>query len=110
MKPDPALAIDSINKSNDREWLRGFRARMVSAEETEIITAIDRRLAQLKELDFRKAIGSPLIGLALVQRVHEAVRVYEQFLALKHGGKRIRAARTSRMIKSGVKRKLCGER
>ena len=41
----------------------------------------------------------PLVDLTLPQRVHEAVRVYEEFLAYKHGGKRIGASRTRAMIK-----------
>jgi hypothetical protein len=34
----------------------------------------------------------------MVERVEEAVRAYETFLASKHGGKRIKASRTRRMI------------
>jgi hypothetical protein len=55
-------------------------------------------LGQLEELALRSAIGKPLADLKLTERVHEAVRVYEQFLAYKHGGKRVRASRTRSMI------------
>jgi hypothetical protein len=99
MKPNPAVAIASINGSSDKAWLEGFRARMISTGETEIVAAIDHRLAQLNDAAFRNAIGLPLRGLTLVQRVREAVRIYEEFLARKHSGKRIRAARTNAMIK-----------
>jgi hypothetical protein len=36
--------------------------------------------------------------MTFIERVEEAIRVYEEFLALKHGGKRIKASRTRRMI------------
>ncbi len=99
MKPtNPALAIASIMKSQDKAWLREFRARMLVADAPDIVAAIDVRLAQLGELALRVAIGKPLADLTLTERVHEAVRVYEQFLAYKHGGKRVAAARTKRMI------------
>jgi hypothetical protein len=39
---------------------------MIPAGEKEIIAAIDRRLAQLRDLAFRNTIGSPLAGLTLV--------------------------------------------
>jgi hypothetical protein len=99
VKPNVAVAIASINRSDDKAWLEGFHARMTAAGESAIVAAIDDRLAQLKDLAFRKAIGSPLADLTLVERVHEAVRIYEEFLARKHGGKRIRAARTNAMIR-----------
>lgn len=99
MKPtDPALAIASIMKSNDKSWLRGFRERMVAAGAPDIVAAIDKRFDQLGEVALRGAIGRPLADLTLTERVHEAVRVYEEFLAYKHGGKRIAAARTRSMI------------
>jgi hypothetical protein len=99
MKPtNPALAIASVMKSRDKAWLREFPTRMVSADALDIVAAIDERLAQLGELALRDAIGKPLADLTLTERVHEAVRVYEQFLAYKHGGKRIPASRTRRMI------------
>jgi hypothetical protein len=44
-------------------------------------------------------VGKPLADLTIAERVQEAVRVYEEFLAYKHGGKRISAARTRTMIK-----------
>jgi hypothetical protein len=65
----------------------------------EIVSAIDKRLSQLGESSLRTAIGKPLDNLTLVERVHEAVRVYEQFLTHKHRGKRVRASRTKKMIK-----------
>jgi len=72
---------------------------MAPAGEIDIVEAINRRIEELEDFDFRKALGKPLGGLTLVERVREAVRIYEQFLARKHGGKRIRAARTNEMIK-----------
>lgn len=99
MKPNPAVAIPSIMTSNDRAWLTGFRANILDADVPEIVAAINERLSQLRENDLRSAIRKPLGNLTLVERVHEAVRVYEQFLAQKHGGKRIAASRTRAMIK-----------
>ncbi len=100
MKPShPAVAIASIMKSYDKDWLRGFRARMVTVDAPEIVAAIDERLGQLGEQALRGAIGGLLADLTLAERVHEAVRVYEEFLAYKHGGKRITASRTKTMIK-----------
>ena len=81
MKPDPAVAVPSIMRSNDKEWLTGFRARILDAGVPEIVAAIDRRLSQLGDISLRSAIQRPLGDLTLVERVHEAVRVYEQFLA-----------------------------
>ena len=98
-KPNPAVAIPSIMKSNDRGYLVGFRARILDADVPEIVAAIDKRLGELGEVDLRSAIRKPLGDLTLAERVHEAVRVYEQFLAYKHGGKRIAASRTRTMIK-----------
>lgn len=99
VKPsNPALAITSIMKSDDKEWLRGFRAGMVEADAPEIVAAIDERLSQLGERALRDRIGKPLADMNLVERVREAVRVYEEFLAYKHEGKRIRASRTNAMI------------
>ena len=95
---NPGMAIASIMKSRDKDWLLGFRARMATANAQEIVAAIDERLGQLGEQELRGAIGRPLVNLTLAERVHEAVRVYEQFLAYKHGGKRVAAARTRAMI------------
>jgi hypothetical protein len=50
-------------------------------------------------MKLRSAVGKPLADPTLTERVHEAVRVYEQFLAYQHGGKRISASRTRTMIK-----------
>ena len=97
--PNSVLAIASIMKSSDKDWLHGFRARMVAASAPEIVAAIDERLDQLGELALKGSIGRPLANLTLAERVHEAVRVYEEFLAYKHGGKRIAASRTRTMIK-----------
>jgi hypothetical protein len=100
MKPgNPALAIASIMKSTDKAWLREFRNRMVAAEAPEIVAAIDERFTQLGEQALRGAIGRPLVNMTLIERVQEAVRVYEEFLAYKHDGKRIAASRTRSMIK-----------
>lgn len=100
VKPsDPAKAIASVMRSADKEWLRTFRARMIEASAPEIVAAIDERLRQLGEIALRGRIGRPLTDMTLVERVREAVRVYEEFLAVKHEGKRIRASRTNKMIK-----------
>lgn len=99
MKPDPAVAIPSIMRSHDDAWLAQFRARIQGQDVPEILAAIDNRLSQLGEISLRSAIQRPLGELTLIERVHEAVRVYEQFLAYKHHGKRILASRTKQMIK-----------
>lgn len=100
VKPsDPAKAIASVMKSADKDWLRTFRARMIEAGAPDIVAAIDDRLRQLGENALRDRIGKPLTDMTLVERVREAVRVYEEFLAVKHDGKRIRASRTNKMIK-----------
>lgn len=97
MKLNPDITIPYIEKSNNRTWLSGFRANLVSialsgdVAAARIVTAIDQRLLQLE-------IGSPRPDMTFTERVEEAVRVYEQFLAVKHGGKRIKASRTRRMI------------
>ena len=42
VKPsNPAVAIASIMKSHDKDWLLGFRARMVAADAVEIVASID---------------------------------------------------------------------
>jgi hypothetical protein len=64
----------------------------------EIVAAIDGRLAQFGDEALRNAIGGPLAGQTLAARVREAIRVYKEFLAAKHGGKHIRAARSNRMM------------
>jgi hypothetical protein len=99
VKPtNPAAAIASIKKSTDKQWLQGFRLRMVAEDVSEIVIAIDERLRELGQVGLREAIGGPIADLTLVERVREAVRVYEQFLAYKHG-KRVPAGRTRQMIK-----------
>jgi hypothetical protein len=72
---------------------------MIAAGETVIVKAVDDRLHQLGEQALRSAIGRPLADLTFAERVEEAVRVYEQFLAHKHDGKRVPASRTRSMIK-----------
>jgi hypothetical protein len=99
MKPNPAVAIPSIRRSNDKAWLSEFRARIKDADVPEIVAAIDERLGELGDISLRSAIRKPLVDFTLTERVHEAVRVYEQFLAHKHGGKRVAASRTRAMIK-----------
>jgi hypothetical protein len=99
MKLNPKAAIQSITSSHDKSWLVGFRTKILDADASEIVAAIDKRLTELGENDLRLAIRKPLTGLTLVERVHEAIRVYEQFLAHKHAGKRIAASRTRAMIK-----------
>jgi len=96
--PNPAIAIASIMKSRDIPWLREFRARMVTAGAPEIVAAIDERFVQLGEQALRTAVARPLVDMTLAERVREAVRVYEEFLAYKHDGKRIKASRTRAMI------------
>jgi hypothetical protein len=99
MKPNPAIAIPSIMSSRDKAWLTGFRARILDVEVPEIVAAIDDRLMQLEESSLRSAIQKPPGNLTLVERVDETIRVYEQFLAHKHHGKRVAASRTRTMIK-----------
>jgi hypothetical protein len=99
MKPDPAVAIPSIMRSRDLDWLTGFRARILNAGVPKIVAAIDERLAELGESNLRTAIGSALENLTFLERVHETVRVYDQFLAHKHGRKRTASSRTRTMIK-----------
>jgi hypothetical protein len=96
---NPAVVIANIMRSDDEPWLRTFRARMIEAEAPDIVAALDERLAQLAERALRIRIGKPLGDMSLVERVREAARVYEEFLAHKHGGKRVRAGRTNAMIK-----------
>ena len=98
-KPNPVIAIPMIMSSNDKGYLARFRAQILDVDVPEIVAALDKRLLELGEVDLRSAIRKPLGDLTLIERVHEAVRVYEQFLAHKHGGKRIAASRTRTMIK-----------
>src|SRR5271165_6539458 len=72
MKPDPAIAIPSINRSKDTDWLTDFRARIVNLKVPKIVAAIDERLRELGEHDLRVAIAKPLDDLTLVGRVEEA--------------------------------------
>jgi hypothetical protein len=98
-RPNTGKAIASINASKDEVWLRGFRARMIAVGESEIVAAIDNRLAELDEMRFRSGIGTrPTVGLTLAERVRESVRVVEAFLARKYG-KNIRVSRTNTLIK-----------
>jgi hypothetical protein len=46
--PNPAVAIASIMKSNDKDWMGGFRAQMIIADAPEIVAAIDKRLGQIR--------------------------------------------------------------
>jgi hypothetical protein len=78
--PNPGMAIASIMKSGDKEWLREFRSRMLVADAPEIVEASDARFAQLGEQALRAAIGRPLTDLTRAERVHEALRNYEEFL------------------------------
>ncbi|CAH0247736.1 hypothetical protein [Roseomonas sp. CECT 9278] len=94
----PAVAIASIMKSTDKGWLRQFRANMVVAGASDIVAAIDERFRELDAHVLRERIGQPIADMTLIERVREAARVYEEFLRHKHGGKRIRAARTNDMI------------
>ena len=71
---------------------------MLTADAPEIVSAFEERLSRLGEEGLRGAIGRPLVDLTLAERVHEAVRVHEEFLAFKHHGKRVPASRTKTMI------------
>ena len=96
--PNPSVAIASVMKSNDTKWLVGFRASMVTAKAPRIAAAVDERLSQLGEQALRTAIGETPTGLSLDERVHEATRVYGEFLAYKHGGTRVDASKIKAMI------------
>jgi hypothetical protein len=95
---NPTVAIASIAKSNDKEWLLAFRARMLAADAPKTVAAINERLGQLGEQALRGVIGRPLADLTLAARLHEAVRVYEEFLAYKDNAKCVAASRTRTMI------------
>ena len=99
MKLNMVKAVDSINQSTDKDWLKGFRTRMMAAGVKEIVDGVDRRLVELHDLALERAIGKPPADMTLNERVWEAIRVYEAFLAHKHGGKRVPASRTKDMIK-----------
>src|SRR5579863_1995098 len=96
-RPNIEVATASINESTDEKWLRGFRTRMAPAGEAEIVAAIDSRLAELDEMRFRSKIRAVGSGLDLRERVQESLRVYEAFLARKHG-RNVPASRTRTMI------------
>ena len=97
--PNPSIAIASVMKSRDKNWLSTFRVSMQAAGAADIVAAINERLAQIRDEDLSGALGKPQENMTLGERVHEAVRVYEEFLAHKHGGRRISASRTRTMIK-----------
>jgi histone H3/H4 len=98
MKLNYEHAKQSINASTDKRWLGDFRERMAPIGETEIVSAIDRRLAELAKQEFRRKVGPPMRGSAsLIERVQEALRVYEEGLADKHA-KRQSAGRLRPMI------------
>ena len=99
MKLNMVKAVDSINQSTDKDWLKGFRTRMMAAGVKEIVDGVDRRLVELHDLALERAIGKPPADMTLNERVWEAIRVYEAFLAHKHGGKRVPASRSKDMIK-----------
>ena len=99
MKLNMVKAVDSINQSTDKDWLKGFRTRMMAAGVKEIVDGVDRRLVELHDLALERAIGKPSADMTLNERVWEAIRVYEAFLAHKHGGKRVPASRSKDMIK-----------
>lgn len=96
--PNPAVAIPSIMKSTDTAWLTSFRRRMVEVGAQNIVDAIDERFIQLRGHAAMERIGKPITTMEFKERVWEAVRVYEEFLAIKHEGKRIKASRTRTMI------------
>ena len=97
--PNAAVAIPNVMRSNDKVWLATFRTHMLAAGARIIVAAIDQRLAQLRDQTLSSAIGTPVTDLGFAERVHEAIRVYEAFLAHKHGGKRVPASSTKTMIK-----------
>ena len=98
MKLNPERAVEKIRVSNDRNWLLGFRDRIATEGQSAIVNAIDRRLKELSEQELRRRVGRPLgTGASLVERVQEALRVYEEGLSAKHG-KRQPAGRLRQMI------------
>ena len=97
--PNPAVAIPNIMKSQDKEWLQGFRANVATGGAKDILNAIDQRLAELGVAKLRRTIGKPLVHSSLAQRIHEAVRVYEECLAHQQDGRRVGASRNRSMIK-----------
>ncbi len=97
-KPNPAVANVSIERSNDRAWLKRFRASMAAAGAPDIVATIDRKLNRLGEEALRRAIGEAPADLSLTERVQETVRVYGEFLAFAHDGKRVPPSRTKAMI------------
>ncbi len=81
MKLNREYANRSINVSTDKRWLSGFRERIAPMGETEMVGAIDHRLAELAKQELRRRVGAPIPGSAsLIERVQEALRVYEEGL------------------------------
>jgi hypothetical protein len=98
MKFNPERAIQNITASSDRNWLFGFRKRIATQGQPQIVSAIDQRLSELDEQELRRKVGPPLGAEAsLVERVQEALRVYEEGLSAKHG-RRQPAGRLRQMI------------
>jgi hypothetical protein len=62
-----------------------FLDRIATEGKPEIARAINRRFTELAEQDLRRNIGSPGAEASLVERVQEALRVYEEGLSAKHG-------------------------
>ena len=92
-------AVQNIRVSNDREWLLGFRDRIATEEQPEIVSAINQRLTELAGRELKRKVGPPLgAGASLAERVQEALRVYQEGLNAKHG-RRQPASRLRPMIK-----------
>ena len=86
VKLNSERVVQNIRISNDRDWLVGFCDRIATEGRPEIVSAIDQRLTELAEQDLRRKVGPPLGAEAsLVERVQEALRVYEEGLSVKHG-------------------------
>src|SRR5579864_8551267 len=84
-RPNIEKSISSINASTDIAWLRDFHRRMTLAGEKEIIKAIDLRLKELDELNFRKQIPVLEFDLDLVHRVTESLTAYEMLRTREQG-------------------------
>jgi hypothetical protein len=86
MKLNSEQAIQNIKVSNDRNWLLGFRDRIGTEGQPEIVSAIDHRLTELAEQELRRKVGRALgTEASLMERVQEALRVYQEGLNAKHG-------------------------
>ncbi|MFO1037735.1 MAG: hypothetical protein U1E45_12880 [Geminicoccaceae bacterium] len=97
--PNPAVAIPSIMRSQDKTWLLGFKTRLGNAGAPELIDAIDERLGQLGEAALFAQRGRPSAELDLGERVKESARIYEAYLAHTTKAKRTPAQRIDAQVK-----------